>query len=64
MQISNSTLKSSSWEANSRLASQEIPRHLRHPKVHYRVHNSPPTVPFLSQINPIHTLPPYFSKIL
>jgi len=40
-----------SWEANSRLANQEIPLHLRNPKVHYRVHNRPQlTLSFLRSL--------------
>jgi len=32
-------------------ANQEIPYLLRNPKVHYRVHNSQPLVPFLNHMN-------------
>jgi hypothetical protein len=50
--------QSSSWEANSFSASQEIPRILWKRKVHYHIYTSPPPVSILSQLNPVHTTHP------
>ena len=48
--LTYSIQQSPSWEANRFSASQEIPRILWNPKVHYRIHKCPPTVPVLSHI--------------
>jgi hypothetical protein len=54
---------SPSREAANCAATQEILSILWNPKVHCRVHKRPSLVPILSQINLIHTIPSYLSKI-
>jgi hypothetical protein len=50
------------WEADSSSASQKIPIACS-PKFHYRIQNSPPLVPILSQIKTVHLLPNDFLKM-
>ena len=52
--LTYSMVQSPSWEANWFANSQEIPRILWNPKVHYRTHKRPLPVPILGQPNPVH----------
>jgi hypothetical protein len=52
-----------SWEATSCAAPQEFPEVLWNPKANCRIHKSPPLVPILNQINPVHIRKSYVFKI-
>ena len=52
-----------SRESNWFSASQETPRILWYPKVHYRIHMFLLPVPILSQLDPVHTPTSHYLKI-
>jgi hypothetical protein len=54
---------SPSWETATCATAQEFPNILWKPKVHYRVHLSPPLVPILTQTNPVYIISFYLCKI-
>jgi hypothetical protein len=54
---------SPSWKAANCATTRELLSILWNPEFHHRVHKSPPSAPILSQIDPIHTIPSYLSKI-
>ena len=55
--------QSLSWEANRFSASQEISRILWNPKVYYCSLKCSPPVPYLTQLDPVHTPTSHFLKI-
>jgi hypothetical protein len=61
--VSYSMEQRPSWEANRFAASQEIPRIIWNPKVHYSIQKCKPPVPILSQLHPVRTPTSYFIKI-
>jgi hypothetical protein len=58
--VTYSMEQSPSWEAKTSWAT---PRILWNPKVHNRIHKSPPPVPILTHIDPVHAPPSNLSQV-
>jgi hypothetical protein len=56
-------MEQTSWEAIIIQSVKNSPSFMEPPKIRCRVHNSPPLVRIMSQMNPVHTLQPHFPKI-
>jgi hypothetical protein len=54
---------SPSRETASCAATQEFPKIVWNPNAYQLIQGSPPLIPILGQINPIHTTPSYIFKI-
>jgi hypothetical protein len=54
IQLINSMEQVPCWQTNFHSANQEILCLLWNPKVHYCPHKSPPLLPILSHMNPVH----------
>jgi hypothetical protein len=52
--ITKSMAQRPSWETKSYLASHKLLAFLRSAQIQFRIHKTPPYVPFLSQTNPVH----------
>jgi hypothetical protein len=50
-------------EPNDHSANQETPSILQNSKIQYNIHNSPPLISIVGQINPVHPFPTYFFQI-
>ena len=62
--LTHSTEQSTSWEANRFSTSQENTRIVWNLKIHNHIHNSPPSVPILSQLDPVHTPTSWISILI
>ena len=61
--ITNSMEQSPSWKCNMSSPSQQIPRILRNPKVHYGIHKHQLPVPVRNHIKPVHATPSHFLNL-